>query len=85
MFQQISLLLLMLRLLLLLPSLLPSLTFMVGHRYVTKQGFNPQPPFKSNQDSFLTTALLGGHPDMHLFGVFDGHGPDGDFASVRLP
>lgn len=47
----------------------------------SRQGRTPKPPFKPNQDSFISLSSLGNNPSLALFGVFDGHGPRGEEAS----
>ena len=56
--------------------------------YLTQRGYYPEAPGKANQDSFFVVPQLGGHPNLHLFGVFDGHGDQGtpcsQFSRDRL-
>lgn len=59
------------------------------YAYVSQRGFYPDDPFKANQDSYCVhQELVNGKHDA-LFGVFDGHGKDGDgcaiFARKTLP
>lgn len=65
----------------------------LARRYRTLQGRQPGPQKKPNQDSLvveedlrhLWPAAQGSAPegDSAFFGVFDGHGPHGEHASVR--
>mmetsp|Transcript_10559 Transcript_10559/g.19480 ORF Transcript_10559/g.19480 Transcript_10559/m.19480 type:complete len:410 (-) Transcript_10559:247-1476(-) len=48
--------------------------------YKTIPGRSASGPSKPNQDS-LVAFRIEGHPDKVVFGVFDGHGPFGQFAS----
>jgi len=60
------------------------------YAYVSQRGFYPEEPFKANQDAYCVhdTELCKNRNDA-LFGVFDGHGKDGDgcaiFAKTNLP
>lgn len=36
---------------------------------------------KTNQDSYIAVTNIGDYEDRHLFGVCDGHGLNGHFAS----
>lgn len=48
---------------------------------LTKEGVNEFGQFKINQDSFISFNNLNGIKDFNIFGVLDGHGPDGHFVS----
>ncbi len=50
--------------------------------YRSLQGRNPHPPHKPNQDSLAVECSVGGRSPLAMFGVFDGHGPYGEHASV---
>ena len=60
------------------------------YAYVSQRGFYPEEPFKANQDAYCVhdTELCKGRDDA-FFGVFDGHGKDGDgcaiFSKKELP
>lgn len=68
------------------PSQQPSLWLRFS--YLTQRGYYPEAPGKANQDSFFVIPQFGGYANMHLFGVFDGHGDQGtpcsQFARDRL-
>jgi len=53
----------------------------LGIAYDTLQGKNPKPPHKPNQDSILVSTFIKEKTNMHMFSVFDGHGPYGEHAS----
>ncbi|KAL7568485.1 hypothetical protein ACA910_012195 [Epithemia clementina (nom. ined.)] len=65
------------------------------YAYLSQRGFYPDDPFKPNQDSYCVhetisqTSTNGVVRMDSLFGVFDGHGKDGDgcaqFARANLP
>ena len=65
------------------------------YAYFSQRGFYPDDPFKPNQDSYCVHESIsqqsqhGGVKMDSLFGVFDGHGKDGDgcaqFARANLP
>lgn len=45
------------------------------------RGFYPRTPFKENQDQYLVVLSVNGNNEIHLFGVFDGHGEGGHDCS----
>ena len=51
-------------------------------RYSSIQGVGPKPPQKPNQDSLVVLPKLANRNHLAAFGVFDGHGPRGEDASV---
>lgn len=57
------------------------------YAYLSQRGFYPDDPFKANQDAFTVHHQL--KNDDAFFGVFDGHGKDGDgcaiYAKLNLP
>lgn len=57
------------------------------YAYVSQRGFYPEEPFKANQDAYCVHENV--TEDDAFFGVFDGHGKDGDgcaqFAKEDLP
>ena len=60
------------------------------YAYVSQRGFYPDEPFKANQDAYCVhDKELCKSRDDAFFGVFDGHGKDGDgcaiFAKTNLP
>ncbi|BAT02905.1 Os07g0646100 [Oryza sativa Japonica Group] len=52
-------------------------------------GLYPDSPGRESQDAHLVATRFAGHPDLHLFAVFDGHGACGaacaGFARDALP
>ena len=48
----------------------------------------PPPPSQANQDAVCTYECVAGSPDLHMFGVFDGHGEFGaecaQFAQTKV-
>jgi serine/threonine protein phosphatase PrpC len=59
----------------------------VRYAYLSQRGFYPDDPFKANQDAYSVHHPL--RSDDALFGVYDGHGKDGDgcaiYAKTNLP
>lgn len=60
------------------------------YAYVSQRGFYPEEPFKANQDAYCVhDKELCKNRDDAFFGVFDGHGKDGDgcaiFSKTNLP
>jgi serine/threonine protein phosphatase PrpC len=59
----------------------------VRYAYLSQRGFYPDDPFKANQDAYSVHQPL--RSDDAFFGVFDGHGKDGDgcaiYAKTNLP
>jgi len=47
----------------------------------TRKGYNPNIPNKPNQDSMIVKSCFMGDPEFHVFGVFDGHGAQGEKVS----
>ncbi|KAL5701601.1 hypothetical protein ACHQM5_026921 [Ranunculus cassubicifolius] len=66
----------------------PSHKFNLEYTSLTKRGYYPETPDKENQDCFCIITQLQGNPNLHLFGVFDGHGQFGtecsNFVKDRL-
>ena len=58
------------------------------YAYLSQRGFYPDDPFKANQDAYCVQKGLRDTNDA-FFGVFDGHGKDGDgcaiYAKLNLP
>ena len=48
----------------------------------TLQGASVRPPRKPNQDAYVIQTNLDDRQDCLLAAVFDGHGPEGEYASV---
>ncbi|KAA8548550.1 hypothetical protein F0562_000183 [Nyssa sinensis] len=67
---------------------IPSHNFRLEYSVLTQRGYYPETPEKENQDSFCIRPNIQGNPNVHLFGVFDGHGQFGaqcsNFVSNRL-
>lgn len=66
----------------------PSHSFNLHYSFLTQRGYYPDSPDKENQDSFCIKTKLQGNPNIHFFGVFDGHGQFGtqcsNFVKDRL-
>ncbi|GAB2266384.1 hypothetical protein Dimus_001393 [Dionaea muscipula] len=66
----------------------PSHNFRLEYAVLTLQGHYPDSPGKINQDSYRIETCIQGNPNIHFFGVFDGHGQFGAecsrFAKDRL-
>ncbi|EPS67851.1 hypothetical protein M569_06921 [Genlisea aurea] len=67
---------------------LPSCDFSLSYSVLTHRGYYPETPDKENQDSYCVRTNLRTDPNVHFFGVFDGHGVSGAqcsaFARDRL-
>ncbi|CAI0466481.1 unnamed protein product [Linum tenue] len=67
---------------------IPSRNFKLLYSVLTQRGYYPDQPDKENEDSFVIKTRLQGNPDIHFFGVFDGHGQFGaqcsNFVKNRL-
>eukprot|EP00574_Skeletonema_japonicum_P009982 CAMPEP_0201719612 /NCGR_PEP_ID=MMETSP0593-20130828/4784_1 /ASSEMBLY_ACC=CAM_ASM_000672 /TAXON_ID=267983 /ORGANISM="Skeletonema japonicum, Strain CCMP2506" /LENGTH=740 /DNA_ID=CAMNT_0048210095 /DNA_START=26 /DNA_END=2248 /DNA_ORIENTATION=+ len=61
----------------------------VRYAYLSQRGYYPDDPYKANQDSYSVTKNFIGRESDAFFGVYDGHGRDGDkcaqFARDHLP
>ncbi|WOL03200.1 hypothetical protein Cni_G11920 [Canna indica] len=66
----------------------PSAGLRLVHSSLTQRGYYPGLPDRPNQDSFFVKVQFQGNPELHLFGVFDGHGQYGaecaEFARDKL-
>ncbi|XP_077232252.1 putative protein phosphatase 2C 35 isoform X2 [Tasmannia lanceolata] len=66
----------------------PSYNFHLQYSFLTQRGHYPESPDKENQDSLCIRTQLQGNPNLHFFGVFDGHGQFGtecsNFVKDRL-
>ncbi|KAK2646816.1 hypothetical protein Ddye_022011 [Dipteronia dyeriana] len=60
----------------------PSHNFKLEYSFLTQRGYYPDSPDKENQDSFCIKTQLQGNPNVHFFGVFDGHGQFGTQCST---
>ncbi|OIT28629.1 PREDICTED: probable protein phosphatase 2C 35 [Nicotiana attenuata] len=60
----------------------PSHNFKLEYAVLTQRGFYPESPEKENQDSYCIRTQLQGNPNVHFFGVFDGHGQFGTQCSL---
>ncbi|KAG6431135.1 hypothetical protein SASPL_109210 [Salvia splendens] len=52
----------------------PSHNFNLSYSVISQRGYYPETPDKENQDSFCVRTNIQGNPNVHFFGVFDGHG-----------
>ncbi|POO02340.1 Protein phosphatase [Trema orientale] len=55
----------------------PSHNFHLEYSVLTQRGYYPDSLDKENQDSYCIKTKLQGDPNIHFFGVFDGHGQFG--------
>ncbi|PPD95144.1 hypothetical protein GOBAR_DD07833 [Gossypium barbadense] len=66
----------------------PSHNFTLQFSVFTQHGYYPDTVERENQDSFCIKTQLQGNPNIHFFGVFDGHGQYGaecsNFVKDRL-
>ena len=51
------------------------------YAYLSQRGYYPEDLYKANQDAFKVVPKFNGRKDQIFFGVFDGHGVDGDSCS----
>ncbi|KAJ6321140.1 hypothetical protein OIU77_011276 [Salix suchowensis] len=59
----------------------PSRNYDLQYSVLTQRGYYPDSPDKENQDSFCIRTQVQGNPNIHFFGVFDGHGHFGTECS----
>ncbi|KAB5537420.1 hypothetical protein DKX38_014953 [Salix brachista] len=59
----------------------PSQNYEMQYSVFTQRGYYPDSPDKENQDSFCIRTQIQGNPNVHFFGVFDGHGHFGTECS----
>ncbi|KAL6548435.1 hypothetical protein OROGR_008856 [Orobanche gracilis] len=52
----------------------PSHNFRLSYSVLSRRGHYPDTPDKENQDSYCIRTNIQGNPNVHFFGVFDGHG-----------
>ncbi|XP_047319350.1 probable protein phosphatase 2C 35 [Impatiens glandulifera] len=68
--------------------LVPSHNLKLGYSVLTQRGYYPETPHKENQDCYCVGTQIQGNPNVHFFGVFDGHGQFGtecsNFVKDRL-
>ncbi|XP_022722843.1 probable protein phosphatase 2C 35 isoform X4 [Durio zibethinus] len=66
----------------------PSHNFTLQYSILTQHGYYPDTVERENQDSFCIKTQIQGNPNVHFFGVFDGHGQYGaqcsNFVKDRL-
>lgn len=51
------------------------------YAYLSQRGYYPEDLYKANQDAFKVIPNFNNDPSQIFFGVFDGHGVDGDSCS----
>ncbi|XP_019439753.1 PREDICTED: probable protein phosphatase 2C 35 isoform X1 [Lupinus angustifolius] len=59
----------------------PSHNLTLEYSVLTQRGYYPDSPDKANQDSFCIRTQIQGNPNVHFFGVYDGHGQFGSECS----
>eukprot|EP00965_Chrysotila_dentata_P177474 5862088-Pleurochrysis_carterae.AAC.2 len=55
--------------------------YKLRYAYLSQRGYYPEDLYKNNQDSFKIIPAFNGNKNTIFFGVFDGHGSDGDACS----
>lgn len=60
----------------------PSHNLKLSYSVISQRGYYPETPDKENQDSYCVRTNLQGNPNVHFFGVFDGHGLCGTQCST---
>nr|XP_009420981.1 PREDICTED: probable protein phosphatase 2C 35 [Musa acuminata subsp. malaccensis] len=63
-------------------AVVPSAGICLRYASLTQRGHYPDSPDRANQDSFCVKTGFQANPDLHFFGVFDGHGQFGTQCSV---
>ncbi|XP_052161861.1 probable protein phosphatase 2C 65 isoform X3 [Oryza glaberrima] len=67
----------------------PAAGLVLEYATLAVAGLYPDSPGRESQDAHLVATRFAGHPDLHLFAVFDGHGACGaacaGFARDALP
>lgn len=67
---------------------IPSHNLKLSYSLLSQRGYYPESPDKENQDSYCVRTNIRGDPNVHFFGVFDGHGLYGtqcsNFVKNRL-
>ncbi|CAL9048951.1 unnamed protein product, partial [Musa banksii] len=63
-------------------SAVPCAGLRLQYSSLTQRGYYPGWPDRANQDSFYVKTQFQGNPDLHFFGVFDGHGDLGAQCSA---
>ncbi|GER37453.1 protein phosphatase 2C family protein, partial [Striga asiatica] len=53
---------------------IPSHNIRLSYAAFSLRGYYPEAPNKENQDSYCVKTAVQGNPNVHFFGVFDGHG-----------
>ncbi|KAA8548551.1 hypothetical protein F0562_000182 [Nyssa sinensis] len=53
---------------------IPAHNFRLEYTVLTQRGYYPDYPDKENEDNFCIRTNIQGNPNVHFFGVFDGHG-----------
>ncbi|XAR57163.1 Phosphoprotein phosphatase [Bertholletia excelsa] len=64
--------------------LVPSHNLRLEYSVLTQGGYYPDTPDRENQDSFCIKTQIQANPNVHFFGVFDGHGLYGTECSNFL-
>lgn len=59
----------------------PSHNYVLEYSFLTQRGYYPDSPDKENQDTFCIRTQVQGNPNIHFFGVYDGHGQCGSQCS----
>ena len=54
------------------------------YAYLSQRGYYPEDLYKANQDAFKIVRNFNNDPSQIFFGVFDGHGVDGDQCSYYV-
>lgn len=60
---------------------IPSHEYRLEYAALAQRGYYPDSPDKENQDSYCVKTQIQGNPNLHFFGVFDGHGMFGTQCS----
>ncbi|KAL0376532.1 UNVERIFIED_CONTAM: putative protein phosphatase 2C 35 [Sesamum calycinum] len=60
----------------------PAHNFRLTYSVLSQRGYYPETPDKENQDSYCVRTNIQGNPNVHFFGVFDGHGLSGTHCST---
>ncbi|KAL3626187.1 hypothetical protein CASFOL_029736 [Castilleja foliolosa] len=63
---------------------IPSHNLRLSYSVLSQRGYYPETPDKENQDGYCIRTCLKGNPNLHFFGVFDGHGLCGAQCSTFI-
>ncbi|PKA60894.1 putative protein phosphatase 2C 35 [Apostasia shenzhenica] len=63
-------------------AVVPSRGLLLQYSSLSERGHYPDTPDRENQDAFCIKTNFQGNPNLHFFGVFDGHGQFGAQCAI---